>query len=709
MADDFNYEEFARRFNDTFTQSIRDASNSAFRRTADDIVSIAKKASDKEAADRKQRQQKQYADMKRSTDSVLQFSRSLQNSATSLDTLQQVVNLTAKSAGGLLSIIPGVGGALKGLAEAAGNGVNLIMDVLNRFYSEYEKLSATGVVTTTTDFKKAMAATGLTMSDLTKVLGKYSKELSYFGGSAIEGRIRFEEISEQTQELRDNFQRLGINSSDFSEYQLNYLNLLRRTGRQEKDLRAGTSNYILQLDALSKLTGQSKEALQNELNERMRDVRFRAGIASLAKDNQAAFNNINSLISVFQGTGAGNIARGLQDIIGGLAPNSPAAQSIYNLTQLGGLDVENLKEKLRSGQTTAIEAFNEIQVALKRANPQLEELARGLGDANDITKLYAESIDVANKAQLTPELLNKILSGQKEAIKGQDEENKNLADTRRNMYKLQIAVEKLFTSMGWATGVMRYFTDAMQKAMTAVSGVLGDRSRKGLEQFNKDIGVRALAQPAAQAAGSASVGGPGTGTVTSQSSAQLSVDNKVNPFAGIQMKSGAYNQSTEIHPDLIDIAKKISGIPGFNQITSVDDQIADRAAGSRHYKGQALDFTINDPKNADSVYEKLQNISKGLILNYYDPAVRAKYPHTGSGHFHVEIPKMAKGGRVEDPTVAMVGENGAEAVVPLPDNRNIPVTFNSDLLKSLNQKLESLIALTEKSNSIQSDFYRQLV
>jgi hypothetical protein len=68
-----------------------------------------------------------------------------------------------------------------------------------------------------------------------------------------------------------------------------------------------------------------------------------------------------------------------------------------------------------------------------------------------------------------------------------------------------------------------------------------------------------------------------------------------------------------------------------------------------------------------------------------------KIPGVSIGRLgRLSLPRLAKGGVVDDPTVAEIGENGAEAIVPLENNTKWIKRVASELQNTMNQNLASV-------------------
>lgn len=135
---------------------------------------------------------------------------------------------------------------------------------------------------------------------------------------------------------------------------------------------------------------------------------------------------------------------------------------------------------------------------------------------------------------------------------------------------------------------------------------------------------------------------------------------------GLKIKQGdVQKEGAGVSMKLLQLAREIqTKIPGFSYFSGFNDQYhQENAPSSRHTAGLALDFTVAQPPSPEQgrkIAAELKKLGASYVIDEYNnPSAKS----TG-GHFHVEV-ALAKGGLVQQPTVALVGEKGPEAVVPL--------------------------------------------
>jgi hypothetical protein len=149
--------------------------------------------------------------------------------------------------------------------------------------------------------------------------------------------------------------------------------------------------------------------------------------------------------------------------------------------------------------------------------------------------------------------------------------------------------------------------------------------------------------------------------------------------AGIQIRGYGDVQAAgqAVSPSLIELAKKIqNSVEGFQYFSGFNDKYHhEKNPDSKHTKGLAADFVVKDytPELGEKIVSQLKGLGASKVRDEYkNPSAKATAPH-----FHVEIPKFGDGGISPGPELAMVGEKGPEAHVPLKGG-SIPVTIDLD-------------------------------
>lgn len=399
------------------------------------------------------------------------------------ESLNKIIGTTAKLMGGVASALPYVGEVLQGVIEGAAEVAKFMVGQFSKAYGNFEKLSDTGVISTFEQLRESSATIGLTFTDTEKVLSKYSTELANFGGTAIKGRQRFQELAFETKKIGESFQVIGISASDFADMQLSYISQQQKTlnGKNltDKQLMDGSIKYIEELDTLSKLTGISRKELQEQTMERTRNARYLAGISGL---DPKVKGNVDKLVSQFSALDS-EFSEGMQDLIAsGGAPTTDKAKAVFLALGQGGMDVGEEITRLRSGGDP-LEFYNKSAVALKSYNESIKDVIKYVGADNIMGKAYIASsnIQIRTKAQ-QQKIEDDIAAKRKLEMENTGSEGKKLAETKRAMYNATKNIELLATGSKTMTKIMNNMSGGIESVVEKIYGLIGD---KGIPEYLK--------------------------------------------------------------------------------------------------------------------------------------------------------------------------------------------------------------------------------
>ena len=142
------------------------------------------------------------------------------------------------------------------------------------------------------DLLRTSGQAGLSLQEFTGILKGNSDALMFLGGSTDAGAKRLGQLGKEIRNtpLAADLARLGYSTADINEGFADYAKMTARAGRLEgmsnAQLVAQTGDYLKNLDAVSKLTGKTKETLQAEQDQRMADAQFMQMKRKLDADGQ---------------------------------------------------------------------------------------------------------------------------------------------------------------------------------------------------------------------------------------------------------------------------------------------------------------------------------------------------------------------------------------------------------------------------------------
>jgi len=263
---------------------------------------------------------------------------------------------------------------LIGTAKAAG-------EMSDALFKGYQGLSQSG----------AAASDGLTglLSDVHK-LGMGFQEVDKFGamvaegrrelmlmsGTVFEGRRRFADMGAAMAPFRESLMNAGMTQEEINSASMGYLRLQSRIGqtqnRTANELAEGARKYLIEQDALTKITGLTRKEQEQALHAAMSQERFAAQLAEMrAKNQHEQARELQMAYLMLKGTSE-EAAQSFIDVSTGML-TSEAAQKGYLLTQ-----GENMRQAQRiiAGQARAEDAVQKIAAAAGRTVNAMSGLAR---------------------------------------------------------------------------------------------------------------------------------------------------------------------------------------------------------------------------------------------------------------------------------------------------------------------------------------------
>ena len=337
-------------------------------------------------------------------------------------------------------------------------------------------------------------------------------------------------------------------------------------------------------------------------------------------------------------------------------------ESMASSVSSGQVSVDMISQVMGSSVTVVTDTNSELTNNLKttqNVGSTYQAILRSVDELNDKNKKTTESVIVAQRDTLTD--IQRI-------------ERYTDQDMKRT----------------------KEFVDFHKKYLDSVTQILGENLELLQEQSEQTDaggaggapgmgGGTGLKIPAAPPAGGMGGGtgvsaGGGQGIKAANQNDLLSMGLKFDPKRDVQAEGAA------ISPKLIELAKSVQSlIPGFSAFTGLNDQYHnEKHPRSLHAKGQAMDFVLNrkpSKEEGQSIVSWLKQSGASLALDEYNNANQ----HTTGGHFHAEIPAFGDGGMVDKATLALIGEKGPEAVIPM-DGKEIPLNISKPIPIKLDLK-----------------------
>jgi len=207
--------------------------------------------------------------------------------SSAVDSIRGMDGSISSAVGALGQIPMGVGEVIKGIFEPVAGAV----DQTHQAFMEAASVGA-NFGGNMRDLLRSSGQAGLSLSEFSGIVKNNSEALMFLGGDTASGAKRLAQLGKEIRNtpLAADLARLGYSTADINEGFADYSKMLARSGRLEgmsnAQLIQQTGDYLKNLDAVSKLTGKTKESLQAEQDARMADAQFMQMKRKLDADGQ---------------------------------------------------------------------------------------------------------------------------------------------------------------------------------------------------------------------------------------------------------------------------------------------------------------------------------------------------------------------------------------------------------------------------------------
>jgi len=335
---------------------------------------------------------------------------------------------------------------LKGLGEAAYAGTGKLSDYTNVFQGKfglvgdaivdvgarlsnnieaYRSLSNIGASfgQSLIQMRNAALNAGLPLADFSKLVQENSENLAALYGSSTQGATEFGKLSNLFRKTSGEVLfPLGLTVEDLNDVLLTQLTLQRRTGsfRQTSDAEQirSAESLALELDKLSKLTGQQRAGLQKQIEAQLTNEKFLAFLSTQTKETQ----NRLSAFAASVGQLAPGLRDGFQDLIAnaGVPVTQAAKDLVMNIPEASAI-IQNLT----AGTISSTQAMRQLRNAAERSNQSLRsvaqtgqvEFARLYGEVNKLATAKLDETAVTNEQKKRQDELTKSFTQFEDASK----------------------------------------------------------------------------------------------------------------------------------------------------------------------------------------------------------------------------------------------------------------------------------------------------
>lgn len=310
---------------------------------------------------------------------------------------------TAQASG----LFENLGKILPGPIGAVATGLGKLANFQEELLVQYQSLTKSGANFggSLTDMRMAASQTYMTMQEFTQVITANSTTLAKMGGSVDQGARSFVTMSNSLLKSAEGtgLRALGYTTQEVNQGLLDYINLTGGRTRKElqntEALTKGATEYLEQLDGLSKLTGESREALAAKMKEEAANQAWEGYLLTLDEEGRKKANAARLEAEARGGKGA---AQALQAKLMGLPPMTEAAQKFVGTMQNGNQALDGLAAGVKDN-TKSVEDVKRagagFSQGLARDGQNLKQVGSAMIMAGKDVELYGRALKAANDAQ----------------------------------------------------------------------------------------------------------------------------------------------------------------------------------------------------------------------------------------------------------------------------------------------------------------------
>ncbi len=414
----------------------------------------------KEAEEAAEKQKQAYAAlgdvMSSFTSTVLKTATGMTNLLSSLANMGDSLTSAAQS----LSAIPVVGGAVASVFGA-------VASAAEKTYKSLQQASSVGASFggSMTEMINSATTAGLTFDQFSGIISRTGQDLALLGGTTGEGAKRVAAMGKAIKgtDLERNLTSMGYSTEQINEGLAKYGGMLARTGAAQNmtnaQLTKATGDYLTNLDAVSRLTGQNKKDIEAEREARLRDAQVRAMLAGKSAEEQEAINKLLDTIPAEH-------RAGMKEILATGTATSDAGRAAFAFLPNTAKQMMTLNNQMNKGQKVTAAQADAASAAYQReasafAKSPLAKNAALFGD----TMQQQMALGAYNVAARTKDMnqVNADIQAERDKNRASEATQMNqmkqtIAETSNEFTKI-LASSKLLPAMMDAFALLVKFTD----------------------------------------------------------------------------------------------------------------------------------------------------------------------------------------------------------------------------------------------------------
>lgn len=248
----------------------------------------------------------------------------------------------------------------------------------------------------------AASNAGMGLEQYAELIGNNSERMMLFGGTITEGANRFGKLTKDIRNSNKDFMGMGFRMEELNEHTAEYMEMQARQGRlqgmSDAQLRAGSEEYLMQIDRLAKVTGKSRKEAEALLKQQNAEANVLAIKMRLEGEQLKNFENglafVESELPGFAGA-VKDMADGVAQtpLAQKLAATIPGFQELQTQLGKGNISQEDYIKKMAEFGPQIdgmLKEMSPAQIQALMGKEGFEGLLGGISDYSKMTAKYAD-------------------------------------------------------------------------------------------------------------------------------------------------------------------------------------------------------------------------------------------------------------------------------------------------------------------------------
>jgi hypothetical protein len=405
------------------------------------------------------------------------MARQIEEGGGSFKSMSGTIQGVANGLGKLAGMVPGVGGALKGLTGALGQAAGYVLERMDDITKNYQALgdaSATAADGFDGLLRQFNQMGNYSLPAFTKAVKANTQGLAALSGNAAAGAEELSKVTGvlTTGDTAKKFLKLGIGIDAVGDAAAGYLADYARSGTLQglttEQLTKKTQDYIIEVDKIARLTGQTRAQQEEERRKSMANAQFRAQLSRMNADGQkeqsAALKNF-----------ADGVGGPMADAIRAFSTGIPLTTQAAEANLFTNDKLREITMKVRDGQLSAAQATVELQDAMSNGVNTFNTLT---AYGKDLGGVFVQAADQQAILLDQNKTASERLADAEATQKKMTESDSKLTETMVDANLATAGAAKNIQSLGFslaslAAGPVKRFSNAIEYASGAINKRFG--------------------------------------------------------------------------------------------------------------------------------------------------------------------------------------------------------------------------------------------